>query len=205
MVYPEGIPALLNLAALPFELLIEARAVLSLIIPLNEQPYGIYDSTGNIALSVDGFIELSVINDSQLANYRIEEGAFSTYNKVNTPAEYRMTVVKEVNDDTFYGAYATPLAGINRKVGTFGFLRLLDAISNDINLYSILTPDRTFMNCNLKRYDYQRNSENGTNILIIGLIFEEVMNTDEVVFNAQNTKTQSAKPIVSGGEVTAVP
>jgi hypothetical protein len=182
-----GIPALLNNLQIPFQILTQFNAITEAIfdyLGLSQPGYGIY-LNNKLALQVDGFVEFAFRDSSVISNYRIEQGAFSSYNKVENPNDLRAVVTK---------------AG--SPVDIAEFLMKLEAIKADLNLYNVVSPEHTYINCNLKEYNYRRNIENGTHIIYAELLFQEIMNTGEIGFN-KPTKTQSAKPKKSGGNVQA--
>lgn len=184
-----GIPALLNGAQIPFQILTQARAIANLVLDyfgLLAPSYGIY-LNNKPALVVDGFIDFAINNASNIANYRLEKGAFATYNKVITPFEIRAVIVRQGGIDEINAC-----------------LNSLESISNDLNLYDVVTKDIVYSRCNLERYSYRKESENGVNVLYAELIFKEIMNTAESAFTVPATKTQSAKPLKGGGQVQAV-
>ena len=183
-----GIPALLNGAQIPFQILTQARAIENLALDyfgLLTPRYGIY-LNGKLVLEVDGFIDLSTDNDSQIANYRIEKGSFASYNKVISPFQIKAVVAKE---------------GASYEINDF--LDELEKISNDLNLYDVVTKDITYSNCNLKSNGYRKESANGAYILYAELIFKEILLTEEAAFTQDPTKSQSAQNKKSGGRVQA--
>jgi len=180
-----GIPALLNGAPIPFHILTQIRAIGNLALDylgLLQPQYGIYLNNKSV-LTIDGVLDFSITNGSQIANYRQEKGAFSSYNKVITPFEIRLLIVRQggVNE-------------INRCLND------IDKISNDLNLYDIVTKDIVYSNCNLERYNYRKESENGAYTLFSELFFKEILLTNDVGYSAP-TKTESAKKVNNGGQV----
>jgi hypothetical protein len=190
MSLPAGIPDLLEDINRPFEYIIEAKAVANLALDwlgLNASQWGIYRN-GVLALHVDGFSDFGVSNGSQIANYRIEQGAFSTYNKVDSPYDLRIGAIK---------------TGTGDEVDVF--LSELEKISNDIELYDIVTPEAIYSFANVERYSYRRTTEKGAHIIYAEITFKQIMNTTETAFSATPTKEIAGQPIVSGGLVQTTP
>lgn len=192
MAIPAGIPDLLNGVNDVFGNIIEANAIVNLVdnfLGGVTPQWGIYlPGSGNQpTLAVDSFLDFSIQNASQVANYRIEKGQFASYNKVDTPYNLSVLAVKSGNNDEF-----------NTFLGT------LETISNDLKLYDIVTPSKVYSNANIESYAYRRNPEAGANILYVQINFVQIMITDETQFN-QPTKTQAGQKVESIGGVQTFP
>lgn len=190
MALPPGVPALLNGANAFVGTFISAGALANQIAALfdgnKQSAWGIYEKgTNDIALEVDGFVDFTLSNASQIAGYRIEQGQFASYNKVDSP-------------------YGLSLVAV--KTGTIleldDFLFKLDIISNDIKLYSILTPGQLYQNANMQQYAYRRSVEGGLNMLYVNMMFTQILSTDEAQFNVP-TQSQAGQKIENNGTVTA--
>ena len=192
MALPPGVPALLNGTNAFFGTFISAGALVNQIAALfdgnKQSAWGLYENGANeVALQVDGFVEFSLSNASQIAGYRIEKGQFASYNKVDSPYELSLVAVKrgtilELDD----------------------FLFKLDVISNDIKLYNILTPGQLYQNANMQQYAYRRSIEGGLNLLYVSMMFTQILSTDEAQFNVP-TKTPAGQKIENNGTVTTQP
>lgn len=188
---PPGVPALFNGFNSFVGTIIEIDSVLNQFFDLfgeSQSAWGIYEKDlETIALEFDGFLEFGIDDGSQIANYRIEEGQFASYNKVDSPYEIVLTGVK---------------TGTINEIDAF--LRALKLISDDIKLYSIVTKGQIYNNANMLRYSYRRSPEAGYNMLYITMIFVQIQSTDEVQFNVP-TKTQAGQKITDNGTVTTSP
>jgi len=183
-----GIPALLNDLQIPFQIYTQIRAIENLALDylgLLQPQYGIY-LNNKPALTIDGILDFNITNGSIIANYRQEKGAFSSYNKVITPFEIPVLIIKEGTIDE-----------INRC------LQEIDKINNDLNLYDVVTKYITYSNCNLERYNYKQRSDEGTNILFAELFFKEILLTNDVGYSAP-VKSKSAENVNNGGQVQKI-
>jgi len=182
---PPGVPALLNGFNSFVGTIIEVDSVINQLFELfgdAQSSWGIYEKDlETIALEFDGFVEFGIDDASQIAGYRIEEGQFGSYNKVDSPFEIVLTGVK---------------TGTINEIDAF--LRKLKSISGDIKLYSVVTKGQIYSDVNMLRYSYRRSPEAGFNILYITMVFVQIQSTDEVQFNVP-TKTQSGQKIVDNG------
>jgi len=195
-----GIPPLLNGINTIFgRSIIEARALASFVSNTffleKKTAWGIYlpakparpplkQQAARLVLEVDGFLDFELQNASQVSGYRIEQGKFASYNKVDSPYSINCVLVKNGDEETL------------RK-----FLIDLDRISNDINLYDIVTPQQVYSNANVLQYSYRRNAQEGYNTLYIYLTFVQILSTPENRFS--QTATQAGKPVESIGTQTA--
>lgn len=141
--------------------------------------WGIYDKTGKPILDVDSVVMFDYRGEHHISNYPVEMGSFSSYNKVARPYDIRMAVAC-----TGYG-----------KQKRDRFLQQLDLLQQTTELYDIATPDATYTNVNLTRYDYRRTSREGVTLLLVDLQWQEV----RVMTNAVYKET--AKPSGMLGKV----
>ena len=169
--------------------------------------WGIFDSSGNQAVFPDSFFGVEAVVPNILCDAPIEQGSFATYNKVKAPN--RITV-RMVSGGTLY----------NRQ----SFLATIDQMSHDTNLYSILTPEKSWTNMNLVSYDFRREAAHGANLIMVNCPFEEVRIIQSVTYSSltppdaqtnsttstgmpdpTNTALPQAQANSSGGGVTAQP
>lgn len=146
------------------------------IVVTAQTAWGIYTSDGELALAVDSVFRIEPSREFRISDYPVEGGGFQSYNKVATPGETRLTVTKG-------GAASVRQA----------FLNTLDALIESTGMVTVLTPDESFTDRNLVRYDYTRTAESGATLLAIELLLIEVRQTATAEF------TQSKQP--SGEDV----
>jgi len=120
--------------------------------------WGIVDSSGNDVLTPDSFIEFEYKEEYKIPVYPIEQGGFSSYNKVAIPFDLRLTV-------TCGGQGASTRED---------FLLSVESLLSSTTLVSVITPNDTYDNCNLIHFDYRREAKQGLSLLIVQLWFQEV-------------------------------
>lgn len=147
--------------------------------------WGIYRADHTLALDVDSVVTLEPRREYRISDYPQEEGGFQTYNKVTTPGEVRLTVTKG-------GAPADRI----------DFLRTVEEIVASTDLFSIVTPERAFLDFNFTQYDYRRSAENGATLLVVDLVAIEVRQTAETAYTT--TAAPSGADPVNGGPVRPV-
>ena len=146
------------------------------------QQWGIYDLAGNPVVStvgpggmpgnIDSFLELKYSNNAKVSNFPVEKGQFATYNKTGTPYSPKVAVA---------------VAGQGRMQ------TLMELVENEldtINLYNLITPERTYTSVTLEKYEYTRSAKGGKNLLHVMLTFVQVV---EVVPN-QYSQTAIISP-----------
>lgn len=121
--------------------------------------WGVFDQYGNAALvpAPDSYISFSFMKDYRVSDFPQEDGAFQSYNKVETPFDAKLVV--SVGGNTS-----------NRS----NFLDLLDTLVSDTNLYTIVTPEKTYFNANIVHHDMERSSQKGVQLLPISIFFREI-------------------------------
>ena len=119
--------------------------------------WGLFDDQGQQVIFPDSFLGLEYRNSRRISNYPLEQGAFESYNKVNDPFDLvvGMTCGGDVAKRT-------------------DFLATCKALSEDLNLYTLVTPDEVFESVNLERYDYSRKQHNGATLVTVNLYLKEI-------------------------------
>jgi hypothetical protein len=200
-----GVPALskLNPNVVAGAVTLASPGINSLL-DLLKPAWGIYPSTAkkfdekSKAIRPDSFLSVMYHNESNLPMFPIENGAFGTYNKVPTPYDITIRVAK------------SNTLGLNAILGgadkMSDFLKTIEKMLADVKLYNIVTPDYTYINANLKGYDYKREMNNGAAIIIADLHFVEIMRASVAVTSAiasDGGKSTSASASVDNGVCTA--
>ena len=141
------------------------------------------------AITPDTITDMSYRNEYDIADYFIQDGAFATYNKVANPFEpyVRMRTGGSLSDRT-------------------AFLQQCEDVVNSMDLYYIMTPEKTYNNVNCYRMEYQRRQENGAYIVEVDLYFREIRPvTAQYTTTApttQNAQDPSAAPVQNNGTVS---
>ena len=171
------------------------------------QVWGVQDSNGNMVLSADSFLGIDYTNSRRIANYPIEAGSFASYNKVNDP--FRATV---------------RMAKGGTLADRESFLAQLQTLADSLALYTLITPEETYKNVNMERFDYRRDARNGAGIIVASCHFVQIRIAAQIQYqdlstvppaaitnqttslgvpNATETMTPTAQAIVNLGQVKA--
>lgn len=129
--------------------------------------------------------------DTRVSDFPIERGSFASYNKVETPANPIVTLCLSGG------------AGDRRA-----FIDEIDKASKSTDLYSVVTPEVTYINYAIERYNYQRRSSRGATLLLIEITLKEIREistqyTQSIKTPINNPKNASATPPADNGKVQA--
>jgi hypothetical protein len=198
-----GLPALVNHYANVVSLLIADAALIRSM--FNDPSYQILNiaipgtTLPKYALVPDSFIEVNYYRETVISDYPQEQGAFTTYNKVQTPFGIDLVISKGTPLDSIF---ATKSSSKNE------FLKKIDSMVAGLVNYDIVTPDAIYRNLNLTAYDYSRTATEGAELLLINLKFRQVRTTAGVVFkNTINpndndpTQTGTVQPVTTSTPV----
>jgi hypothetical protein len=175
IVYPDvpldpGVPPLVR-TSLPTE--VPERVATDSVIPTFSTAWGIYNADLRLVLVPDTIAALDFKREYAIADYPIEGrvggptgGQFESYDKVATPYECRIRMAVGSGLGAKYG-----YSGLEKR--TY-FLKTVDAMVGDLQLYHVVTPEVTYPSANLARYDYRRSALNGLGLLIVDLLIKEV-------------------------------
>ena len=156
-----GVPALLRSATVPTkgQLLNGALGAVAEFL-FGKNMWGVYDAKGNLAIDADSFLSIDYQNGSRISNAPQEKGTFASYNKVANP--YDCSVVLAIGAD---------------KAARTKFLSRLEDIGNSVELYTVVTPERTYTNATLESYTYKREATNGVTLIKAQLNFVQIRNS----------------------------
>jgi hypothetical protein len=184
-----GVPPLLRNPLSPpvSTALAVADAVLTLVNFFLNQ-WGLFYSGGTAqagapVLVPDSVEEFDYHNTWKVANYPLEMGAFESYDKVQTPYEVmiRMMVGGTVGERS-------------------AFIIDVESAASSLTLYDVVTPERTYLNATIERYEYDRKAHAGLGLLVIDLHLVEVRVNATAQFT--NTQAPSGAATTNGGQAT---
>lgn len=137
---------------------------------------------GAPVLSPDSIADFGYKEQWAICDYPLEQGAFQSYNKVAIPFDARVRITVGSSEEA------------RRAV-----LEQVAAIAQTLDLYDVVTPEKTYPSCNVVHYDYQRRSNRGVGLLTIDIWLREVRVTAGVGFGLGSVASPSAASPVNGG------
>lgn len=115
--------------------------------------WGLYTNEGEQLIDVDNIVSLSYKSEARVSNFQVENGKFASYNKVATPYTAVLRMTK--------GGSITERANVLEKI---------DSISKSTDLYTIITPEGSYVRANVVSYDFNRVN----NLLTVDVYIQEV-------------------------------
>ncbi|MEX3614387.1 MAG: hypothetical protein VB141_11690 [Burkholderia gladioli] len=153
-----GVPVIFRSLSVPTpeSLAISALGALTDLLGLSTQ-WGVYDQDGSKALSPDTFLAVDYKNNSRVSSYPQEQGAFASYNKVQTPYDVRVRMA----------------IGADLATRT-AFLARCEAMLKSLDTFTVITPEATYQSATLENYEYRRETRDGTTLITVDLWFLEI-------------------------------
>ena len=148
--------------------------------------WGVFDSTGNLALNPDSIISFENTSETNISDFPVEKGSFGTINKVIMPVrlELRCTI-----------------GGNEGKRSAFE--NTVRAMKQDTNLYTIHTPENLYVNMNLMTYDVRRTASSGVSLITYNLKFKEVREVTLATGTSAVPAASQTTPTTSTGTINA--
>jgi hypothetical protein len=118
-----------------------------------------------------------------ISEYPVEQGAFQSYNKVQTPFDVGVTITAGGTD-------------ANRTL----LLTQVEAIIGSTDLYTVMMPEGTLNSVNPIAYGYRRQHDRGLGLLEINILFKQVRPAGNPTFSTTQTpgNTAAAAPSTGG-------
>lgn len=184
-----GAPKLLNGQINPAVIGLLGNLVNSLINLRFPAPnWGVFlPGTTTKAFDVSSVSELDIGGESAVSDYPLENGTFTSYNKVVMPNVFAIRLTRD-GSETQRAAFLTWLA-TNK-----------DALT----LFDILCPEATYTNATLKSYRVSRSSSSGAAMVLADCIFQEVRQIP-AVYSSSNITDPSNRPATPTTRVNSVP
>lgn len=126
--------------------------------------------------STSSTASLEYSKETRVADFPIESGSFSSYDKVELSSSPTVVLCLSGSEN-------------DRRV----FLDSIDSASKSTDLYSIVTPEVTYINYNIERYRYSRLSSNGATLLKVEITLKEIRQVS-AIFTQSSTNTAIDKP-----------
>lgn len=186
---------------------INSGNIFSIINSILSPTYGVYLKSGVKALSPTSFLGIEYGADASVVSSPIEKGSYSSFNKVKRPPIIRVLFTLEG-----WTGYSGSIPNLTNFTLTSrsDMLAALDAMVSDAQVYDIETPDTTYEDYDLVRYNY-RTSDRDVTLLTVEAIFQAVLEEAEVTLTSTtansnttaNSTSKSASAITEKANSTA--
>lgn len=117
--------------------------------------------------------------ETRVSDFPLERGSFASYNKVEAPASPIVTLC---------------LTGSEKNRRTF--LEAIDKACKSTDLYSVVTPEVTYIDYSVERYNYSRRASKGATLLIVEITLKEIRQVSSQY--TQSNKGQVDQPKEAG-------
>jgi hypothetical protein len=203
-----GVPAVARLVGAEFPLpvteLADAVGLGSLLTP----KWGIFNAGGKVVLTGDSTINFDAQKDYRISDAPVTKGGFTSLNKVATPGQFRFTFVisgvfslQKAVSIISATSVTSALQSLTGQGARIAFLTSLEQLVQDANLYTVHTPDQSFVNVNITHYNYRRDKMSAA-LLPVDVWVEEVRQTGTAT-TTTTTQSASGAPTQNGGTVQA--
>lgn len=154
--------------------------------------WGIFDSNRKSVVDADSFLAFENANETTVSDFPVQAGGFASYNKVRLPARNSVRISKG-------GSLADRAA----------LLTQLDVLLATTDVFTILTPEKSYPSVNLERFTVMRKDKDSAYFLTdVDLYFREIQVTEVVFTNTAsstaNAQAPSAQPEVNQGVLQPV-
>lgn len=145
-----------------------------------QQTWGLFKASGERAITPETILSVSYRDEARIPTYPQEEGAFSSYNKVEMPYDVRLTVAQ----------------GGDEKARR-DFLDALTDARRSLDLFSMVMPEVTLTDLNIVHIAYDREQRQGANMLVVEIGLIEVRVTGQQTLS-KSKQADGADPAATG-------
>lgn len=152
--------------------------------------WGIYDANFKSVVDADSFLSFSNRKESNIPTFQVQDGKLAAYNKVQLPFTNSVRIIK-----------TSTLAGRQ------ALLRQIDALQASLDNFTIVTPEKSYVNVNCGSYEVTRKDKDDAFVLTdVQLFFQEIPTTSAVytttnAASTTNAQQASAEPPANQGVV----
>ena len=148
--------------------------------------WNIYDESGPMLVPFDTFFGYGFGQENKVAEKPVEKGKFVNYNKTIAAKRVSVRLGKSGNPSELTS-----------------YLDAIDKLVAGTDLVSVVTPEKTYLDVNAVRYDFDRGTESGADRIIVELSFQEIAQveaqySDESLPQEKVRKPQDASTVDRG-------
>ena len=149
-----------------------------------KQQWGIYKD-GEQVIVPDAIVGIDFSKEWEISSAPQEDGAFRNYNKVETPFNAKVRLSKG-----------------GSIVDRNSFLTTIEDAAASLDLFDVITPERTYIKSNITHYNYTRTSTSGAGLITVDIALQEIRDSAETAFT--KSKEASGADTKDGGCVQPI-
>jgi hypothetical protein len=144
----------------------------------------ILDANFNPVIVPDSFLNFDARKEWKLSDYPVQAGSFSSYNKVIVPFETSVRFSKGGN--------------LSARAA---FLQSIDDISGDTNLYTVVTPEKSYPSVNITRNEITRRGAEGAFFLCeVDVFFRQILESAAQYSSTAANTSNAQDPAAIGAQ-----
>jgi hypothetical protein len=162
------------------------------IVPPFTQSWGVYYASSNLqALDIDTCVEVKFGQTAKISSAPQEIGAFSSYNVVLEPHQPKVKVA------------------VGGQVRMRALMNSLQNLIGTTTLFNVVTPEITYFDVAISKYDYARTQKQGKNLLVAEITFTHIVQVapaySKTKIPAAKAKNPKSADKSVGGQVQSAP
>lgn len=139
--------------------------------------WGIFDSNFNSVVDADSFMSFNHRKEATIPTFQVQDGQLAAYNKVQLPGNESIRITK--------GGSQADRANL---------IRQLDSLQASLDNFTIVTPEKSYLNRNCYTYDLVRKDKDDAFFFSdVELILQEVPTTNTTYTTTTTTSTANAQ------------
>lgn len=150
--------------------------------------WGVFNEFGIPIVLADSFGGMTYDAGSSISKYPVEQGSFSSYNKVNNPSMATVTFHK----------------GSGGVTGRSLFLTQLETLLKSTISFHIVTPEYVYLTYQIIGINHARTAQDGATLLTVNLDLEEVLEA-KIEYDIEEVKAPSDANTKDGGAKESKP
>ncbi|MGI0465436.1 MULTISPECIES: phage baseplate protein [Serratia] len=179
---------------------VRGGGLLSVVNSVLAPGYGIYyasgASVGTKPFSPTSFVVIEVGGEASITTAPIERGGYTSFNKVQRPAELHITFTVEG-----WTGFSGGLPNLTNLTLTSrsDVLATMETMRTTAEVYDIETPDKTYSSYDLTKYDYRIRSDGGPTLLTVTAVFQDVQDVAEVTVSSETSQADTTNNQITQG------
>lgn len=151
--------------------------------------WGIFTPQGQPLVIPDTITAVDFRREARISDYPVEDGGFQSYDKVLIPYDARVSMTCD-----------------GTSMDKSLFLGNIDAASQSLDLFMVVTPEATYTDVNVIHYDMRRERIRGASILHVDVWLQQIVQSATAQFTNTNEASAEAAPVTTNAsQPTGVP